>query len=213
MGSRTSSCCRCRASVRSVRGYQPRDCAPTSRFGDPGGWRIVHARRAASARPRPGAGVFPPTNTGLPLPRNGRLMSTRTRGKAIIRTGTRRSTISGGARWRASSSTTRCSGWSAITSTGFASMPWPRCSTSTTAAKDGEWIPNEFGGRENLAGHQASCSASNARGLRLQHPAYRDGRRRVDRLGRACREPTQRRAAWASASSGTWASCTTRSNT
>ena len=29
-------------------------------------------------------------------------------------------------------------------------MPSRRCSTSTTRAKPGEWVPNEFGGRENL---------------------------------------------------------------
>ena len=29
-------------------------------------------------------------------------------------------------------------------------MPSPRCSISTTAARPGEWLPNQFGGRENL---------------------------------------------------------------
>ena len=29
-------------------------------------------------------------------------------------------------------------------------MRWRRCSTSTTPASEGEWIPNAFGGRENL---------------------------------------------------------------
>jgi 1,4-alpha-glucan branching enzyme len=29
-------------------------------------------------------------------------------------------------------------------------MPWPRCSTSTTAASPAKWIPNEHGGNENL---------------------------------------------------------------
>ncbi len=46
---------------------------------------------------------------------------------------------------------TPCSGSTSTTSTGCASTPWPRCSTSTTAAKTGDWIPNEYGGRENLA--------------------------------------------------------------
>ena len=36
------------------------------------------------------------------------------------------------------------------TSTGCASMRSPRCSTATTAATPGEWIPNIHGGRENL---------------------------------------------------------------
>ena len=29
-------------------------------------------------------------------------------------------------------------------------MRWPRCSTSTTRARPGEWIPNRYGGHENL---------------------------------------------------------------
>ena len=29
-------------------------------------------------------------------------------------------------------------------------MPWRRCSTSITRARKGEWIPNVYGGRENL---------------------------------------------------------------
>ena len=42
------------------------------------------------------------------------------------------------------------SGSTATTSTGCAWTPSPPCSTSTTRAKQGEWIPNQFGGRENL---------------------------------------------------------------
>ena len=41
-------------------------------------------------------------------------------------------------------------GWSTTTSTGCASMRWPRCSTATIRARPGEWIPNRYGGRENL---------------------------------------------------------------
>ena len=55
-----------------------------------------------------------------------------------------------GARSPISSSPTRCSGSTATTSTGCASMPSPPCSISITAGKPGEWIPNRFGGRENL---------------------------------------------------------------
>ena len=37
-----------------------------------------------------------------------------------------------------------------ITSTACASTRSPRCSTSTTRAQEGQWIPNRYGGRENL---------------------------------------------------------------
>ena len=53
-------------------------------------------------------------------------------------------------RCAAFSSATPCSGSTSITSTACASMRWPRCSTSTTPASEGEWIPNRYGGRENL---------------------------------------------------------------
>ena len=33
---------------------------------------------------------------------------------------------------------------------GYGSTPSPRCSTSTTPARTGEWLPNVYGGRENL---------------------------------------------------------------
>ena len=36
------------------------------------------------------------------------------------------------------------------TSTACASTPWRRCCISTTRAATGEWIPNQYGGRENL---------------------------------------------------------------
>ena len=49
-----------------------------------------------------------------------------------------------------SSSTTRSTGPRNSTSTACASMRSPRCSTSTIRARQGEWIPNEQGGRENL---------------------------------------------------------------
>ena len=57
------------------------------------------------------------------------------------------------------------------TSTACGSTRSPRCSTSTTRARTGEWVPNEYGGRENLEavvvpaggqrhGVQAGCRAS-----------------------------------------------------
>ena len=35
-------------------------------------------------------------------------------------------------------------------SMGCAWMPSPPCSISITGARDGEWIPNQYGGNENL---------------------------------------------------------------
>ena len=44
----------------------------------------------------------------------------------------------------------RCTGARSSTSTACGSTPSPRCSTSTTRARTGEWVPNVYGGRENL---------------------------------------------------------------
>ena len=44
----------------------------------------------------------------------------------------------------------RSTGSTSSTSTGCGSTRWRRCSTSTTPASPDEWLPNEFGGRENL---------------------------------------------------------------
>ena len=61
-----------------------------------------------------------------------------------------RSSTTGATRCAPSCSRARSSGSSATTSTACAWTRSPRCSTSTTARKDGEWIPNAHGGKENL---------------------------------------------------------------
>ena len=73
--------------------------------------------------------------------------------------------------------------------------------------KEGEWVPNEFGGRENL---EAVAFLKELNEVAYgREPGDRLGRRGVDRVaGRLAARPTS--AAWASASSGTWAGCTTR---
>ena len=73
--------------------------------------------------------------------------------------------------------------------------------------KDGEWVPNEFGGRENLEA-VAFLQEVNATAYK-RVPGDRDDRRGVDRLA-GCHPARRTSAGSASASSGTWAGCTTR---
>ena len=73
--------------------------------------------------------------------------------------------------------------------------------------KEGEWVPNEFGGREDL---EAVAFLKELNEVALRPRAGRSSPPPRSRpRGRASRgRPTS--AAWASASSGTWAGCTTR---
>ena len=76
--------------------------------------------------------------------------------------------------------------------------------------KAGEWIPNMYGGREDLDSIAFLRELNDGRARR---PAGRDlGGRGVDRSGPASRGRSTS-AGSASASSGTWAGCTTRSAT
>ena len=88
---------------------------------------------------------------------------------------------------RPSSSTTRCSGSRNSISTGCASMPWPRCSTSTIRARPGEWMPNEYGGRENLEAVAFLQRDEHARSTARIPASSRSPRNRPP--GRACRAP------------------------
>ena len=76
--------------------------------------------------------------------------------------------------------------------------------------KEGEWIPNEYGGRENLEA-VAFLQAMN-RAVYGKHPGRRHHRRGIDLLAEGLGARSTK-AASASASSGTWASCTTRCST
>jgi 1,4-alpha-glucan branching enzyme len=73
----------------------------------------------------------------------------------------------------------RCSGSSAITSTACASTPSPRCSTSTTGARPGEWIPNRYGGARTSR-RSSSCALNEA--VYRDAPRHPDDRRGIDRL-------------------------------
>ena len=72
--------------------------------------------------------------------------------------------------------------------------------------KPGEWVPNEYGGRENLEGDRPAPTGQRAGPRRV--PRRPDHRRGVDRLanGLAARPVS---AGSVSTSSGTWAGCTT----
>ena len=76
--------------------------------------------------------------------------------------------------------------------------------------KAGEWLPNKYGGRENL---DAIALPARAEHPRLRRPSRRDDHRRgIDRLA-AGRRVRSTPAGSASATNGTWAGCTTRSTT
>ena len=80
--------------------------------------------------------------------------------RASTRTGTPRSTISAGARWRPSSSTARSSGSSAFTSTACASMRSPRCSISTIRARPANGCPTSTAATRTSR-RSSSCSKTN----------------------------------------------------
>ena len=76
--------------------------------------------------------------------------------------------------------------------------------------KAGEWIPNEFGGREDLEAVAFLKELNEV--THAREPGRRLGRRGVDGLAGRLAADVRRRPR-ASASSGTWGGCTTRSTT
>ena len=75
------------------------------------------------------------------------------------------------------------------------------------ARREGEWIPNRYGGRENLEAIDFLRHLNDAVAQRF--PGRADDRRGIHRL--AGRDAARRASgAWASPTNGTWAGCTTR---
>ena len=97
----------------------------------------------------------------------------------------------------------------ATTSTACASTPSPRCSTSTTRARRASGSRTSYGGRENLEAIDFLRAAERGR-LRRRIPDVQTYRRGVDGVADGV-AADRTSAGSASASSGTWAGCTTRS--
>ena len=95
------------------------------------------------------------------------------------------------------------------TSTGCGSTPSPRCSTSTTRASRAQWVPNQLRRAGEPRGHRASC-ASSTRSCSPSTPGVLTIAEESTSWPRRQPRPCTT-AASASATSGTWAGCTTRS--
>ena len=127
--------------------------APTSRLGSPDDFRFL-----VDALHRAGIGVimdwvpahFPKDDWALARFDGEPLYERPTRAGPSTRTGARWSSTSAVPRCATSSSPTPCTGARSSTSTGCGSTRSPRCSTSTTPREGGDWLPNVYGGRENL---------------------------------------------------------------
>ena len=153
---------RCRASLRRLLGLpaDPGLYAPTARFGAPDG--PAPLRRGLPAgigrAARLGAGALPPTRTAWRVrrhalyeyadPRQG-WHPTGTRLIFNLRRNEVRQLPPGNALF-----------WSRLRRRRAArGRGSPPCSTATTAARDGQWVPNVHGGRENLR-RSPSCATS-----------------------------------------------------
>ena len=118
--------------------------------------------------------------------------STPTRGRGSIPSGTARSSTTAGTKCARSCCRARCSGSTGTTSTACAWTRSPRCCTSITAARQGEWIPNEHGGTREPRRRPVPAPAQ--RGGLPRSPGRAGDRRGVDRLADGVAADVPRRA-------------------
>ena len=158
--------------------------APTLALRHPAGLHGAgrHAPPARGGRhPRLGAEPLP-RGRARPrlLRRHPPLRARRPAARASTPTGRASSSTTTATRCAASCCRAPTSGSTATTSTACGSTRSPRCSTSTTRARPGEWMPNEHGGNENLGALRFLKKLNESVYARV--PRRADDRRGVDRL-------------------------------
>ena len=190
----TSSCCPWPSTRSAARGAtRSRPTTRRRRASAPRTTSGCLVDRAAPGRHRRhrrlGAGALPQGRLGAgPLRRHRALRARRPAPRASSPTGARSSSTSAATRCATSWSPTRCTGSRSSTSTGCGSTPSPRCSTSTTRRKDGEWVPNQLRRPREPRGGRVPAGGQRDR-LQAGRPASSPSPRSRPR-GRASPRPT-----------------------